>query len=166
MAATGIYRRSATMFTTPSDVELVATHIVAAPRRPVFEAHVDPLLIWRWMVGPDGCTMPVCDIDLREGGAWRYVWCRADGSETELQGDFREVTPPRRLVTTERRGGDWPETLRTTILTEDAGRTTVTARVRYPSRQERDRVRRTGMEAEWAKGYERLDTLLLGRRGE
>ena len=164
MATSAIYRRSATMFTTPSDLELVATHIVAAPRRRVFDAHVDPALIWRWMVGPEGWTMPVCELDLRAGGSWRYLWRRANGTEVEMRGEFREVTPPRRLVTSENRGGDWPETLNTTILTEDDGRTTITSRILYPTRRERDRLRATGMESAWAKGYERLDTLLLGPR--
>jgi uncharacterized protein YndB with AHSA1/START domain len=127
-------RRRATMFTTPSDRELVATHIVAAPRALVFELHVRPEHVQAWMLGPEGWTMPVCELDPAPGGAWRYVWRREDGAEMEMRGVFREVVPPARIVTTESWGGDWPDTVNTTILTQDAGRTTITC----PSSTPRD----------------------------
>ena len=162
MPTTALRPRRATMFTTPSDRELVATHILPAPRLRVFEAHVVPELIRGWMTGPEGWTMPVCEVDPRPGGGWRYRWSGPEGGEMEMWGEFREVVAPTRLVNTENWGGDRPEALTTTILTEDAGRTTITCRVAYPSRGARERARATGMEAGWAAAYERLDALLLG----
>ena len=78
-----------------------------------------------WMLGPDGWTMPVCEIDLRPGGAWHFVWRGSDGTEMEMRGVYREIAPPERLVTTESWGGDWPETLNTLVLTEEDGKTTI-----------------------------------------
>ena len=77
--------------------------------------------------------MPVCEIDLRPGGAWRFVWRREDGSEMEMRGEYREIEPPARLVNTESWGGDWPETLDTPTFDEEDGRTTITSTVLYPS---------------------------------
>ncbi len=64
-------------------------------------------------VGTDGWTMPVCEIDLRPGGKWHFVWRKANGTEMAMHGEYREVTPPERLVTTEKWGDEWPETLNT-----------------------------------------------------
>lgn len=153
------------MFTTPSDRELVATHIVRAPRRRVFEAHVRPEQVQQWMLGPQGWTMPICEIDLRPGGSWRYVWRRPNGVEMEMGGTFREITPPSHIVNTEAWGGGWPDTLNTTILLEDGGRTTITSRVLYPSKKARDAARGTGMEAGWARSYELLDEYLASGSG-
>ena len=106
-------RLGATTFATPSDTEIVVTRVVDAPRELVFDAWTKPEHIANWMLGPEGWTMPVCEIDLRPGGAWHFVWRMADGTEMEMRGDYREVSPPERLVSTESWGGDWPETLNT-----------------------------------------------------
>lgn len=82
--------------------------------------------------------MPVCEIDLRPGGAWHFLWRRSDGAEMEMRGGYREVKPPERLVSTESWGGNWPETLNTLLLSEQNGKTTVTNTVLYPSKQARD----------------------------
>src|ERR687885_209634 len=101
-----------TTFTMPSDAEIVATRVFDAPRRLVWEAHTSPEHVPHWMLGPEGWTMPVCEIDLRPGGAWHFVWRRADGTEEfEMRGEYREIVPPERLVYTERWGGEWPEAL-------------------------------------------------------
>jgi uncharacterized protein YndB with AHSA1/START domain len=68
--------------------------------------------------------MPVCEVDLRPGGTWHFVWRRADGSEMEMTGTYREIVPPERVVKTESWGEDWPETVVTLTLTEEDGRTT------------------------------------------
>ena len=115
----------ATAFTTPSDREIVATRVVKAPRRLVFEAWTDPRHLPHWMLGPQGWTMPVCEIDLRPGGAWHFVWRRSDGTEMAMRGVYQEIVPPERLVCTESWGGDWPETLNTLILSEENGKTTI-----------------------------------------
>ena len=163
MATSTRYR--GTMFTTPSDRELVATHVVKAPRSLVFDAHTKPEHISQWMLGPEGWTMPVCEVDLRPGGEWHYVWRHASGSEMEMRGEFREITPPARLVHIESWGGDWEDTVNTLILTEDGDRTTLTTRVLYPSRKARDAARETGMEEGWARSYELLDERLLKELG-
>ena len=72
-----------------------------APRELVFDAWTTPSLLQRWMLGPPGWTMPVCEIDLRPGGTWRCVWRREDGSEMEIRGAYKEVVPHERLVNTE-----------------------------------------------------------------
>ena len=101
-------RRGVTTFTTPSDIEIVATRIVEAPAELVFDAWTSPEHVTRWMLGPDGWTMPVCEIDLRPGGAWRFVWRGPDGSELAMEGEYREVVRPERIVNTESWGATGP----------------------------------------------------------
>lgn len=149
-----------TTCTTPSDRELVAQRVVVAPRRLVFDAWSEPERVSRWMLGPDGWTMPVCESDLRPGGAWRYVWRRADGAEMAMHGVHREIAPPERLVSTESWGGDWPETLNTLVLSEPDGNTTITLTVLYPSRQARDAALATGMKEGMSRSFDRLDEYL------
>lgn len=146
-----------TQFSTPSDREIVITRLFDAPRRLVWAAWTDPRHVPHWLLGPDGWTMPVCEIDLRPGGAWRFVWRNAGGEELEMRGVYREVTPPERLVNTESWGADWPETLNTLELTEEHGRTTVTQTALYPSREARDAALQTGMNEGVARSCERLD---------
>lgn len=153
-------RIGVTTFTMPSDREVVATRVFDAPRRLVWEAHTDPEHVPHWMLGPEGWTMPVCEIDLRPGGEWRFVWRRTDGTELEMRGEYREIVPPERLVNTERWGGDWPESLSTLVLTEEDGRTTLTCTARYPSKEARDAAVETGMKDGWSASYDRLDERL------
>jgi uncharacterized protein YndB with AHSA1/START domain len=134
-----------TTFTTPSDNEVVMSRVFDAPRRLVFEAFTDPEHVPNWMLGPEGWTMPVCEIDLRPGGAWHFVWRNPDGRQLEMTGEYHEVAPHERLVRTESWGADWPETLCTLVLTEQDGRTTMTDTIRYPSKQARDAALATGM---------------------
>ena len=75
-----------TVFSTPSDREVAWTRSFAAPRERVFRAFTEPEHVQRWMLGPDGWTMPVCEMDLRVGDAWRYVWCNGNGDEFTVQG--------------------------------------------------------------------------------
>src|SRR2546430_477281 len=109
-----------------------------APRRLVFDAWTRPELLARWF-GPRGWTVPVCEIDLRPGGAYRYVMRGPAGEEMIMRGVYREIVPPERLVCTEGYEGfsevGWrsqDETLNTAIFTEQDGRTTWTATVLYP----------------------------------
>jgi uncharacterized protein YndB with AHSA1/START domain len=147
---------SATRSTTPSDREIVMTRVVDAPRRLVFEAWTNPERVPHWMLGPEGWTMPVCEIDLRPGGAWHFVWRRSDGSEMGMRGVYREITPPERLVSTESWGGSWPETLNTLILSEEDGKTTITVTVLYPSKEARDAALQTGMTEGASHSFDRL----------
>jgi uncharacterized protein YndB with AHSA1/START domain len=145
-----------TQFTTPSDRELVTTRVFDAPRPLVWDAWTNPQHVAQWMLGPDGWTMPVCEIDLRPGGAWHFVWRKSDGTEMEMRGVYNEVTPPTRLVATERWGADWPETLNTLVLTEKDGQTTMTQTVLWPSKQARDRAIGTGMKSGMNQSFDRL----------
>lgn len=145
-----------TTFTTPSDRELAATRVFDAPRRLVFDAHTKPEHIRHWMLGPEGWTMPVCEVDLRPGGGWHFVWRRADGDEMEMRGVYKEVVPPVKLVSTESWGGDWPETINTVTLTEKDGKTTLTMTILYPSKEARDAALKTGMKEGMSQSYERL----------
>jgi uncharacterized protein YndB with AHSA1/START domain len=149
--------RRTTTFTTPSDRELVATRVVDASRRLAWQAWTSPAHLPHWMLGPEGWTMPVCEIELRPGGGWRFVWRQSDGATMEMRGVYREVVPPERLVTTESWGGEWPDTLNTLMLTEVDGKTTMTCTVLYPSRQARDAALGTGMKDGWSASYDRLD---------
>jgi uncharacterized protein YndB with AHSA1/START domain len=149
-----------TTFTTPSDREVVATRAVDAPRARVWAAWTSPEHVTRWLLGPEGWTMPVCEIDLRPGGAWHYGWRGAGGAEMEMRGVYREVMPPERLVQTESWGGEWPETLNTLVLTEEDGKTTMTCTVLYPSKEARDAALGTGMKEGWSTSYDRLDQYL------
>jgi uncharacterized protein YndB with AHSA1/START domain len=149
-------RSSATTFTTPSDHEVTMTRVFDAPRRLVFEAWTNPKHLPHWMLGPEGWTMPVCEVDLRPGGAWRFVWRKADGSEMEMHGVYREVKPPERMVCTESWGGEWPETINTVILTEKDGKTTMSQTVLYPSKDARDAAMKTGMKDGASMSFDRL----------
>jgi uncharacterized protein YndB with AHSA1/START domain len=143
--------------TTPTDTEIVVTRVFDAPRRLVFQAWTDPEHVPHWMLGPEGWTMPVCEIDLRPGGAWHFVWRRADGTEMSMRGVYREVTPPERLVSTESWGGDWPETVNTVTLAETNGKTTMTMTILYPSKEARDAASKTGMKDGMSVSFDRLE---------
>ena len=153
-------RTGITTYATPSDREVVITRVVSAPRRVVFEAFTNPRHVPNWLIGPDGWTMPVCEIDLRPGGTWRYVYRKNDGSEMTMQGSYREVAPPERLVSTESWGPEWPETVNTMVLTESGGLTTITITVQYPSVEARDAALRTGMKSGMDQSFARLDSML------
>src|SRR5712692_1234381 len=146
--------------TTPTERESVMTRVFDAPRRRVFEAWTKPEHLPHWMLGPKGWTMPVCEIDLRPGGAWHFVWRRSDGTEMEMRGVYREIKRPERLVSTESWGGNWPETLNTLILSEEDGKTTITNTVLYPSKEARDAALQTGMKDGVSEGFDRLDEYL------
>jgi len=146
--------------TMPTDREIEVTRVFDAPRRLVFEVWTNPKHVPQWMLGPPGWTMPVCEIDLRVGGAWHFVWRRADGTEMEMRGVYREITPPERLVSTESWGGPWPETVNTLTLVEKDGQTTATLTILYPSQEARDAALKTGMKDGMAMSFDRLAEVL------
>jgi uncharacterized protein YndB with AHSA1/START domain len=149
-----------TSFTTPSDREVVITRVVDAPRRLVWEVWTSPEHLPNWLTGPDGWTMPLCEIDLRPWGSWRYVYRKSNGSAMTLRGSYCEVAPPERLVHTESWGAEWPETVNTMVLTESGGQTTITITVLYSSREARDAALQTGAKSGMNQAFARLDTLL------
>jgi uncharacterized protein YndB with AHSA1/START domain len=146
--------------TKPSPLELALVRAFDAPRHLVWAAYTEPRHVQQWMLGPEGWTMPVCEQDLRPGGAWRYVWRRTEGDEMEMTGEFREVVPMERIVMTERWGGDWAETVNTHVFTEEAGRTTITSTMLFPSTEARDRAAATGMADGAGRSFDLMDDLL------
>lgn len=145
------------------DTDIVITRTFNAPRRLVFDAYTKPELVRRWLFGPEGWTFKVCDIDLRVGGKYRYVWRKeATGDEMGMGGVFREITPPERLVSTEKFDDPWypGEGLGTIVLVEQRGKTLLTQTVRYESRAARDAVLQSPMESGLSAGYDRLEELL------
>ena len=148
--------------TTPTEREIVMTRIFDAPRRLVFDALSKPELVKQWLLGPPGWTMPVCEIDLRVGGAYRFVWLGQDGTTMGMGGVYREIVIPERIVNTQLFDQDWTggETLGTLLLTEQGGKTTLTNAVLYSSREARDGALRTRMAEGVEAGYARPDELL------
>jgi uncharacterized protein (TIGR03086 family) len=146
--------------TTPTDTDIVLTRMFDAPRRLVFDALTRPELIVRWH-GPRAWPLVVCEVDLRVGGAWRFVSRGPDGAEMGMSGVYREIDAPDRLVHTESfDGSDAGEAVVTTVLTEEDGRTTLTTTVRYPSQQVRDEMIGSNMESGVDESYERLAGVL------
>src|SRR5262249_11769794 len=117
-------------------------------------------LLKRWY-GPKGWSLEVCEIDLKVGGAWRFVVRRPDGKAIGQRGVYREITHPERLVNTER-WDDWDpgETLATTVLAQRDGKTTLTSTLLFPSREVRDTVLKSGLEHGAAENYNKLAELL------
>lgn len=153
--------------TMPSDREVMVTRSFKAPRALVFRAHVEPELVRRWMLGPPGWSMPVCEMDVRVGGSYRWRWrSDTDGKEFGFAGTFREVQPPSKLVHTESYdagtvGDNYPgEALVTTSFVEEGGITTMTSVIDFGSKQTRDAAVKTGMTDGMEMSYQLLDRLL------
>jgi uncharacterized protein YndB with AHSA1/START domain len=149
---------------TPTDREIVLTRVFDAPRPLVWSAMTKSELLKRWLFGPEGWTMTVCDDDVRVGGAFHYAWSGPGGEAMSLRGVYREVAPPERVVRTEsfEFGCDTQagEQLATLVLTEEADKTYLTLTVLYPSREARDGTLASGMEHGVGAGYNRLDAIL------
>jgi uncharacterized protein YndB with AHSA1/START domain len=146
--------------TKPSDRDLVIRRTFNAPRARVWEAMTRPEHVRRWY-GPRALEMTVCEIDLRPGGAWRYVLLAPDGSEHGFTGVYQELDPPARLVSTEgyeQMPGH--EYLVTVTLDEQGGKTTLTSALRYQSTEDRAGHLASGMEGGMRETYDRLDELL------
>lgn len=148
--------------TTPSDREILMTRVFDAPRHLVYEAMTRPELLKRWLLGPPGWTMVVCDIDLRVGGNYRYVWRNEDGHDMGMGGVYREIKAPERIVSTEVFDQSWypGEAVGTLELLEEGGKTTLLSTVLYESKEARDGVLQSGMEDGVAVSYDRLEDLL------
>jgi uncharacterized protein YndB with AHSA1/START domain len=148
--------------TTSGDREIVMTRVFDAPRKLVFDAFTKPELVRQWLLGPPGWSMPVCEIDLRVGGAYRYVWRKAGATDMGMGGVYREVVAPERVVCTEKFDQAWypGEAVGTLVLVERSGKTTVTQTVLYQSQEARDGILKSGMEKGVAASYDRLAELL------
>src|SRR5258708_37107006 len=132
--------------TAPADLAIAMTRVFNAPRRLVFDALTKPELVKQWLLGPPGWSMPVCEIDLRVGGAYRYVWRHANGREMGMGGVYREIVPQERVVCTELFDEAWyaREPLLPNSLSDQASTPTLTLTSRFGSRETRDAVLKSG----------------------
>jgi uncharacterized protein YndB with AHSA1/START domain len=148
--------------------EIVMTRVFDAPRRLVFDAFTKPELVKRWLTGPPGWTLAVCEIDLRVGGSLRYMWRGPAGEEMGMRGVFREITPPDRIVGTEKFDQAWypGEAVGTVVLTEQGGKTTLTQTIVYESREARDIVLKSPMDQGLGMSYDHLADLLASLENE
>jgi len=160
--------------TTPSDREITVTRVFDAPRQLIWDCHTTPELVQRWLVGSPGWSMPVCRIDLRVGGRYRYIWRNNEsGKEFGSYGEHREIVAPDRLVTTEIMDGldgqpmqDEPPldpaqaAINTLTLVERDGRTTLSINMVFPTKEIRDMALQSGMSDGMAMGYDLLEGIL------
>ena len=146
----------------PSEQEIVMVRTFHAPRRLVFKALTTPALVQQWLLGTPGWTMPVCEIDARAGGKYRYVWRGPKGEEMGVYGVYREITVPERIMGTEAFEPAWysGEVIFTHSLVEQAGQTTLTMALHYSSREARDMALKTPMDRGLEQSYERLEQVL------
>jgi uncharacterized protein YndB with AHSA1/START domain len=145
--------------TTRGDREVVMTRVFDAPRHLVFDAFSRPELLKRWF-GPHGWCLVVCEVDLKVGGGFRFMLRGPDGTDMGMRGVYREIVPPERSVHMES-FDDYPgESQVTAVFVEQAGKTTLTVTVLYPSQEVRDIVLKSGMEHGAAESYDRLAELL------
>lgn len=151
--------------TMPSDREIEMTRVFDAPRRLVFEACTQPEHLLRWF-GPHSCPIVECQVDLRVGGAWRYILRGPDGKSLGMRGVYREIAPYHRLVSTESFDDHPGESLNTLTFSEKDGKTSLTTRVLYDSKETRDAVIRSGMEHGAAETYDRLSEHLRAMAAE
>lgn len=150
---------------TPSDTEIRLTRLFNAPVALVFEVMSTPEHVRRWWGNlGDGYSVPVCEIDFRVGGKWRFVNKHPQG-EAAFHGEYLEIARPDRIVFTEI-FEDFPDAVSTvtSVLTEENGKTRLTATVRYPSPEVRNIVLGTGMEKGAGISYDRLEDLLAELR--
>lgn len=155
--------------TLPGDGVVSVVRAFDAPRALVYEAYTTPELVRRWLLGPPGWAMPVCEMDVRVGGTYRWRWrSDEDGSEFGFHGEFLEVEPPEIVKHTEfydpgdvggSMGGDDGATV-TVRFTEEDGVTTLTTLVDYGSSEARDAALATGMTDGMEQSYQRLEDLL------
>lgn len=161
MPGSPVVNRGSFVVTTPSDCEIRMTRLFDAPPALVFEAMTKPEHVREWWgrLG-EGYSVPVCEIDLRVGGHWRFV-NRHPRGEAAFRGEYLEIVPPSRLVFTEI-FEDFPDAVSvvTSEFADERGKTRMTATVRYPSLEVRDIVLGTGMAGGAATSYDRLEDLV------
>ena len=145
-----------------SDREIKITRDFQAPRKLVWDAYTKPDLVKQWLYGPPGWSFDVCEIDLRVGGKYRYVWRKGADIAMGMGGVYREIRAPERIVSTEKFDEAWypGEAVGTVVMTESGGATLVTTTVRYESKEIRDGVLKSPMESGLKAGYDRLAELV------
>ena len=153
----------------PTDEQILITREFDAPKHLVYKAWTTPELVKRWWNACRG-EVTIAEIDLRVGGRWRYVMVTDDGFEVAFHGEYREIVPDERIVSTEvyegAPQGDGPEqgTINTATFTEANGRTTLTVLVEAPSKEIRDAIIDSGMEAGMQDALELLEQVAVSLR--
>ncbi|HEY1986204.1 MAG TPA: SRPBCC domain-containing protein [Terracidiphilus sp.] len=147
---------------TVGDTHVVVTRHFAAPPEAIWRAFTEPALIQRWLLGPDGWTMPVCLCDPRPGGKIRYEWSHGQGQGFSLTGECLEVQPPKRMVHVERMHlpDPTPDNHIETTFEADGTGTLMTMRMTLPDSTTRAQMLATGMEHGMEMSYVRLEGLL------
>jgi uncharacterized protein YndB with AHSA1/START domain len=149
---------SSVVVTTPSDLEIRVARTFEAPRDLVFAYHTKCEHVQRWLLGPPGWSMPQCDIDLRVGGNYRYVWRNDEnGMEFGVSGEFREINAPERIVTVERMDGVPGSAVCTMVFENDGAGTAFYISILFESKQYRDGALASGMTDGMSMSYDRLD---------
>jgi uncharacterized protein YndB with AHSA1/START domain len=150
--------------TLPTDQQILITREFDAPKHLVYEAWTTPELVKRWWSGHRG-AMTIAEIDLRVGGMWRYVMMATGGYEVAFHGEFREIVPNERIVTTEvYEAMPEGEALNTVTFTELDGRTTVTLLSELPTKEVRDMVIESGMELGMQEQMDVLEQVAISLR--
>jgi len=150
--------------TLPTDKQIQITREFAAPRQLVYKAYTTPELIKRWWSGDRG-EVTSAEVDLRVGGRWRYVMTANGGFEVAFHGEYREIVPNERLVTTEvYEGAPEGEAVVTHIFAEKDGRTTLTILMELPDRESRDAVINSGMEGGMQESMDHLEQVAISLR--
>jgi uncharacterized protein YndB with AHSA1/START domain len=150
--------------TLPTDEQILITREFDAPKHLVYKAWITPELVKRWWSGDRG-EMTIAEIDLRVGGAWRYVMVTDDGFEVAFHGEYREIVPNERIVSTEvYEGMPEGEALNTVSFTETKGRTTLTVLVQHSSKEARDAHIDSGMETGMQEGMDLLEQVAVSLR--
>ena len=151
----------------PTDDQILITREFDAPKHLVFKAFTTPELVRRWWSGKRG-EMKIAEIDLRVGGQWRYVMETSDGFEVAFHGEYREIVPNERVVSTEiyeiPDQGDSPPTVNTATFNEVDGRTTLTILVQCPDKELRDTIIDSGMEGGMQEGMDLLEQVAVSLR--
>jgi len=150
----------------PTDEQIVITREFDAPKYLVYKAYTTPELVKRWWSGERG-EVTLAEIDLRVGGAWRYVMVTENGFEVAFHGEYHELVPDERIVSTEiyeMPGGDSPPTVNTATFEEADGRTTLTIVVQCPSKELRDTIIDSGMEGGLQEAFDRLEQVAVSLR--
>jgi len=147
--------------TLPTDEQILITREFDAPKHLVYKAWTTPELVKRWWSGKRG-EVTLVEIDLRVGGAWRFVMVADGGFEVGFHGEYRELVPHERIVSTEvYEGYPEEEALNTLTLTEEDGRTTMTVLVQHSSKEHRDGHINSGMEGGMQEAMDLLEEVAV-----
>jgi uncharacterized protein YndB with AHSA1/START domain len=150
--------------TLPADTQILITREFGAPRRLVYKAWTTPELIKRWWSGDRG-EVTIAEVDLRPGGTWRYVMTANGGYEVAFHGEYREIVPGERIVSTEiYEGMPDAEAVVTATFTESGGRTTLTLLVQHATREYRDAHINSGMEDGMQESMDHLEQVAVSLR--